>query len=137
MWGFRWIFRKVLGRRSRLRFDDAVWQRMIEELGRRGEGRREAGAFLLGPRETETDAFSTIVYLDDLDPDCLREISTCTEMPTRAVGVCAIASSFGLWLTSTLTLGDGSARVRSTRTTPWSRARAISPQLRRISISPG
>ncbi|MEK6251646.1 MAG: hypothetical protein AABM43_06850 [Actinomycetota bacterium] len=44
---------------------------MIEELGRRGEGRREAGAFLLAPRKGERRRVSRIVYLDDLDPHCL------------------------------------------------------------------
>jgi proteasome lid subunit RPN8/RPN11 len=41
---------------------------MITELARRGEGRRDSGAFLLcGEPRTAT----RVVYLDDLDPNCL------------------------------------------------------------------
>jgi proteasome lid subunit RPN8/RPN11 len=44
---------------------------MIAELGRRGHGRRESGAFLLADREGAQDTITRIVYLDDLDPNCL------------------------------------------------------------------
>jgi len=44
---------------------------MIKELGRRGRGRREAGAFLLGDREGGDRTVTRVVYLDDLDPQCL------------------------------------------------------------------
>lgn len=68
---FRHLASKIVRYRARLRFDRNAWEGMIAELGRRGEGRREAGAFLLAPREGRTRLVSRVVYLDDLDPDCL------------------------------------------------------------------
>ena len=44
---------------------------MIAELGRRGNGRRESGAFLLCDRAGDQRTVTRVVYLDDLDPDCL------------------------------------------------------------------
>jgi hypothetical protein len=45
---------------------------MVTELGRRGlNGAREAGAFLLTPRDGAGRRVTRIVYLDDLDPSCL------------------------------------------------------------------
>lgn len=65
--------RKMFARRAWLRFRPDTWGRMIEELCRRGEGRRESGAFLLGPREGcgRLLTVTRVVYLDDLDPSCL------------------------------------------------------------------
>jgi hypothetical protein len=67
----RRLAHKVFGRSARVRFDRRVWAEMIAELGRRGGGRREAGAFLLAPREGATRLIAQVVYLDDLDPTCL------------------------------------------------------------------
>lgn len=64
-----WVCRKV--RRPLLRVRRREWRRLIEELGRRGEGRREAGAFLLASRQ-RARRVSHIVYFDDLDPACLQ-----------------------------------------------------------------
>ena len=61
----------LAGRRARLRFDRLTWEELIVELERRGEGRRESGAFLLAPRQGGTDVVSRLVFLDDLDPNCL------------------------------------------------------------------
>ena len=44
---------------------------MVAELGQRGRGERESGAFLLGDREGDTRTVTRVVYLDDLDPGCL------------------------------------------------------------------
>jgi proteasome lid subunit RPN8/RPN11 len=44
---------------------------MIIELGRRGRGSRESGAFLLADRSGDRRTVTRIVYLDDLDPTCL------------------------------------------------------------------
>ena len=44
---------------------------MVAELGRRGRGERESGAFLLGDRGGDRRTVTRVVYLDDLDPDCL------------------------------------------------------------------
>ena len=71
-----------------LRIRHRDWRAMIKELGRRGAGRRESGAFLLGApaadrpserRDARTDAragdgctVTDVVYLDDLNPHCLQ-----------------------------------------------------------------
>lgn len=44
---------------------------MIAELGDRGRGTREAGAFLLANGDGEPRTVTRVVYLDDLDPRCL------------------------------------------------------------------
>jgi proteasome lid subunit RPN8/RPN11 len=44
---------------------------MCRQLAKRGGGTREAGAFLLGHRDDKRNRITRIVYLDDLDPDCL------------------------------------------------------------------
>jgi hypothetical protein len=47
------------------------WEAMIAELARRGAARRESGAFLLCDRTGEPRTVTRVVYLDDLDPNCL------------------------------------------------------------------
>lgn len=52
--------------------DLALWQRVIEQLGERGRGERESGAFLLGPSlDVRPRQVTDAVYYDDLDPDSL------------------------------------------------------------------
>ena len=63
-----WASRR--SRRRLLRLKREQWRNLIEELGRRGEGRRESGAFLLAPR-SEKSFVTRIEYYDDLDPRCL------------------------------------------------------------------
>ncbi len=63
-----WAFR---GRRALLRMRRADWEAMITGLGRRGRGSRESGAFLLADRSGDRRTVNRVVYLDDLDPDCL------------------------------------------------------------------
>lgn len=63
-----WAFR---GRRALLRIRRSRWQEMVAELGRRGGGVRESGAFLLGDRGGDRRTVTRVVYLDDLDPNCL------------------------------------------------------------------
>lgn len=69
-----WL-RRLLPRRSargpRLIISANLWEELIRELGRRGGGRRESGAFLLGPRNGDARVITKFVYLDDLDPNCL------------------------------------------------------------------
>lgn len=61
----------LLRRRKRLRFHQDTWTEMLAELRRRGDGRRESGAFILADRDRPRTV-RRIVYLDDLDPDCLN-----------------------------------------------------------------
>lgn len=64
-----WAFRR---RNQLLRFSRRRWQELITELGRRGNGEREAGAFLLAHRDGDWHEVVRLVYLDDLDPHCLQ-----------------------------------------------------------------
>lgn len=45
---------------------------MVAELGRRGRRTRESGAFLLADRAGDRRRVTRVVYLDELDPNCLR-----------------------------------------------------------------
>ena len=60
------------GSEVKLRFRRRQWRGMVAELGRRGGGRSEAGAFLLGDRNGDATRVRQVVYLDDLDPHCLQ-----------------------------------------------------------------
>jgi proteasome lid subunit RPN8/RPN11 len=79
MWAFNavrrislFIRRHVRGSsRVRIVISDALWADLIRELGARGEGRRESGAFLLGPKNGDPRRITEVIYLDDLDPNCL------------------------------------------------------------------
>jgi proteasome lid subunit RPN8/RPN11 len=50
-----------------------LWRAGIAEVGRRGEGVRESGAFLLGNVVRGRRAVRRFVYYDDLDPTCLAQ----------------------------------------------------------------
>lgn len=63
------VFRR---RAARLRFRRADWRALVSELNRRGEQRRESGAFLLSTRGDTSGRVTRVVYYDDLDPDCLQ-----------------------------------------------------------------
>ena len=49
-----------------------VWRSVLAELRTRCDGRREAGAFLLGRHVEMRRRILEAVFYDDLDPDCLR-----------------------------------------------------------------
>lgn len=56
----------------RLRCDSSLWATGVAELARRGGGRRESGAFLLGAEDLRgVRTIGRFVYYDDLEPDCL------------------------------------------------------------------
>lgn len=57
-------------RRKLVRLRRKQWRNLIKELGRRGEGHRESGAFLLAPRSKKSRV-TRVEYYDDLDPRCL------------------------------------------------------------------
>jgi proteasome lid subunit RPN8/RPN11 len=48
-----------------------LWARIIFQLKRRGRGRRESGAFLLGPEDSAAGIVTSFICYDDLDPDAL------------------------------------------------------------------
>ena len=49
-----------------------AWIRLVGELTRRGRGRHESGAFLVGKRGDTSRKVARVIYYDDLDPDALR-----------------------------------------------------------------
>lgn len=50
----------------KLKIKLTLWKRLIKELKKRGKGKRETGAFLLG--ETEGRTITSFICYDDLDP---------------------------------------------------------------------
>jgi len=60
------------GREALLRIRRKDWVSLLRELGRRGGGKRETGAFLLAHQDSDRRTVSRVVYLDDLDPRCLQ-----------------------------------------------------------------
>src|SRR5437763_809190 len=48
-----------------------LWVRLVWNLHRRGQGRRESGAFLLGVRGEGRDKVKAFALYDDLDPHAL------------------------------------------------------------------
>lgn len=67
----RATIRVLAAPRHRLSCSASLWRAGLAELGRRGQGRRESGAFLLGRRRGTRRAIERFVYYDDLDPRCL------------------------------------------------------------------
>lgn len=53
----------------KLRIPVVAWLRLVWQLRKRGHGRRESGAFLLGP--SSGGVISGFICYDDLDPRCL------------------------------------------------------------------
>jgi proteasome lid subunit RPN8/RPN11 len=50
-----------------------LWFRLVRQLRRRGQGRRESGAFLLGTRHKDQDVVRTFACYDDLEPHALDQ----------------------------------------------------------------
>jgi proteasome lid subunit RPN8/RPN11 len=65
IWGSR-------GRDVLLAFTRRMWHELMAELRRRGDGRRESGAFLLARVVGDRRKVARVIYLDDLDPNCLN-----------------------------------------------------------------
>lgn len=61
---------------SRIEMSRWQWRRLMRELARRGEGRRESGAFLLANIDeaggTRSGRVRAWIAFDQLDPDCLN-----------------------------------------------------------------
>lgn len=65
--------------RPRLSIDSALFDTLIAELARRGDGRRESGAFLLTARQNPQrlpQSVTAVAYYDDLDPASLTGMIT-------------------------------------------------------------
>lgn len=67
----RRTIRDLVAPEHRLSCSSKRWRAGLKELRRRGEGRRESGAFLLGHEEGQRCVVKRFVFFDDLDPGCL------------------------------------------------------------------
>lgn len=65
------IIRALVAPEHRLSCPSRLWREGLLELRRRGEGRHESGAFLLGTRAGRRRNITRFVYYDDLDQHCL------------------------------------------------------------------
>lgn len=57
---------------KRLEFEHGVWSALVADLRRRGGGRRESGAFLLGQATETVGTVKKWVPYDELDPTSLN-----------------------------------------------------------------
>jgi proteasome lid subunit RPN8/RPN11 len=62
----------VLDSRRHILISLWLWRRLLLELRRRGDGRRESGAFLLGSIANDAGTVTDFVCYDDLDPDAYQ-----------------------------------------------------------------
>lgn len=67
----RGTIRAFVAPHHKLACSPSLWERMREDLARRGGGRRESGAFLLGTADKERRSVVEYVLYDDLEPACL------------------------------------------------------------------
>lgn len=67
----RATIRALIVPNSRVSCHSRLWAAGLAELRRRGGGRRESGAFLLGSEHRGHRRIQRFVYYDDLDPGCL------------------------------------------------------------------
>jgi proteasome lid subunit RPN8/RPN11 len=65
----RAITRVLVAPRHRISCARSLWMRILAELARRGEGRHEAGAFLLGPTGAGRRRVCDVIYYDELEAD--------------------------------------------------------------------
>ena len=69
----RRILSRLIAPQHKLRCSSSIWKTLTDELRMRGEGIREAGAFILGKVEPDGRRLAThIVFYDDLDKSALR-----------------------------------------------------------------
>lgn len=71
IYSIRAIIRGLVAPDHRLSCPSKIWGDGLTELRRRGQGRRESGAFLLGIRNGKLRSIYCFVFYDDLDPLCL------------------------------------------------------------------
>ena len=92
----RTAIRAAVAPSHRLRCRKGIWDEGLAELRRRGDGRRESGAFLLGRVEGDRRVVERFVYYDDVDPRALDTgiirpfaMGLATQLLGRGVGVVA------------------------------------------------
>lgn len=65
----RAIIRALWAPKHRLTCSRKLWRQVLKELDRRGEGRHEAGVFLLGLEKRGRLEATDAIYYDELDPN--------------------------------------------------------------------
>jgi proteasome lid subunit RPN8/RPN11 len=70
-YSIRASIRALAAPEHRLSCSTWLWRRALRELGRRGEGTHEAGAFILGTTERGRRRARRFVYYDDVERDAL------------------------------------------------------------------
>jgi proteasome lid subunit RPN8/RPN11 len=68
----RATIREFVAPEHQLSVSSRLWQAGVQELRRRGEGKHESGAFVLGHWQGVQRHMSCFVYYDDLEPHCLN-----------------------------------------------------------------
>jgi proteasome lid subunit RPN8/RPN11 len=63
----RTLISRLFGRPPELSIPAPLWRELLQGLRVRGQGRRESGAFLLGPKAGQR-RISSIVFYDQIDP---------------------------------------------------------------------
>ena len=76
---------------KRLEAKATTWQALVDDLRKRGNGRRESGAFLLGHSDDTRRIFLTWIAYDDLDNKALSKgyVQLCTSAFTKLWAICA------------------------------------------------
>ena len=67
----RAIIRALAAPRHQLSCHRTLWRQGLAEVARRGKGKHESGAFLLGHRHGLRGQVLRFAYYDDFDPSCL------------------------------------------------------------------
>lgn len=67
----RATIRDVVAPDHRLSVPSRLWNTGLVELGHRGKGHHESGAFMLGHTRGDRRTMCRFVYYDDLEPHCL------------------------------------------------------------------
>ena len=62
------IIRALWVPKHRVACEQKLWRQIMAELGRRGEGRHEAGAFLLGVERRGRRRVTEAIFYEELDP---------------------------------------------------------------------
>jgi len=60
------------GKNGAIKIPHALWARAVFQLRRRSGGKRESGAFLLGPKRPTAAKVTAFICYDDLDPNAYQ-----------------------------------------------------------------
>lgn len=84
------------------------WLALMAELRRRGRGKTESGAFLLGKRQGDRRLFETCVFYDDLDANAYST-GVCVLYSDAFEKLWGLCSSSGLQVLADIHIHEGDA----------------------------